>query len=69
MKHCYFLVVLFLHCRVGFSQPAFWSLRKCIDIAINNNLNIKQSILEERTAEISNWEARLGSLPSASSIR
>ena len=47
------------------AQPKKWTLEECIEYAIKNNISIKLSELDERTAGVSRSDARGAFLPSA----
>lgn len=55
------LIVLVM-CSNAYGQD-YWSLQKCIDYALENNLQIKQSELEVETAEINLFGSKATSLP------
>jgi len=40
-----------------------WSLQKCIDYALENNIQIKQAELDNKTAEVNLFGSRMSSLP------
>lgn len=65
MKNCYLIIISFIV--VSFCGPlsfgqenTLWSLEKCIEYAIQNNIRIKQYELDEQSAEI-NRDMVLGS--------
>lgn len=68
MKYLIISLIIF------FSVPAFtqsqnsntWTLRECIDYAINNNVNVKLGLLETDLANIDKREAQGNFLPTAS---
>ena len=65
MVNRYFLkgtcIVLCLYCSfVKGQERTLWSLEKCIDYAIENNIRIKQYELDEQSAEI-NKDIAIGS--------
>ncbi len=57
-----FLVVLCLW-TVQLQAQDEWSLEQCIDYAMENNIQIKQSELDEQSAEINLFGSRMQSLP------
>jgi outer membrane protein len=40
-----------------------WSLQKCVDYALENNIQIKQAELDNKTAEVNLFGSRMSSLP------
>lgn len=54
---------LFLVCFTGHSQKKKWSLQECINYAIENNISIKQSALDNESASIAQLDAKGNFLP------
>jgi len=46
-----------------YSQSA-WGLRQCVDYAIKNNIQVKQTVLSNRLAKVNYLESKAGMLPS-----
>jgi outer membrane protein len=65
MKRILLVSVSFI---IGFTSQAqdkkIWTLRECIDYAIQNNLNVKRSLLTVENSEIGFTQSRLQMLPS-----
>ncbi|WP_349315439.1 TolC family protein [Chitinophaga sp. MM2321] len=40
-----------------------WSLQRCVDYALQNNLQVKQQVLQKRLSELTLQQSRLGLLP------
>ena len=57
------LTLLFFVTTIAFSQEK-WSLQKCIQYAMDNNLSIKQTDIQARLAEITLKESQLSQIPS-----
>ena len=54
---------------IGFqlsAQEKKWTLKECVDYAIENNISIKQSELDLKTSEVEKMEAIGGFLPTLS---
>lgn len=69
MKKTLVLIItalLFLHIRV-YSQEKQWSLEECIKYAIDNNIQIKQQVIQTRIQENSLDLAKMKLLPSVNS--
>ncbi len=66
MKKILFLMIAFLYASPGFirSQEKFWTLEECIQYAIDNNIQIKQQILQTRFQENTLEQSKLNLLPS-----
>ncbi|WP_296618266.1 TolC family protein [Marivirga sp.] len=58
-----FIVITFLS--IGFSSfgQEKWSLQKCVDYALENNLQVKQSELDVENAEINLFGSKMSNLP------
>ncbi|MGM0580210.1 MAG: TolC family protein [Bacteroidota bacterium] len=58
-----FIVIIFLS--IGFNSfgQDKWSLQKCIDYALENNLQVKQSGLDVESAEINLFGSKMNNLP------
>lgn len=56
-------ILLFIFQFNGFSQAKKWSLQECVDYAITNNINVKQSELDIKTAQIGKKDAYGNFLP------
>lgn len=65
MKKILILIVSFLYVSSGviFSQEKVWSLEECIQYAIDNNIQIKQQVLQTRFQENSLEQSKLSLLP------
>jgi len=57
------LVLLMSASTVLVQAQDVWSLQKCIDYALENNIQIKQSELNTKTADINLFGSRMSSLP------
>jgi outer membrane protein len=55
---CVFLLFLFLVSIQGIAQQDRWDLKRCVEYAINNNISIKQSDIDARTAELTFKQAK-----------
>ena len=58
------LIVLVFSCLIMQAQSKKWTLQECVNYAIQNNISIKQSELDTKTALIDKRGARGGFLPS-----
>ncbi len=65
MRYIFLSIVLLLNINIGHAQDK-WSLKRCIDYAIKNNISIEQLSLQVEQAEISHNSARNRRLPSFS---
>ena len=59
------MILLFCCIQKSSSQNA-WNLQKCIEYAIANNLQLKQSQLSQQTAKVNNTQAKLAYIPNFS---
>ncbi|WKK83695.2 TolC family protein [Marivirga arenosa] len=59
-----FIVSLFLAFTFQVQAQDKWSLQKCIDYALENNLQVKQSNLDVESADISLFGSKMSNLPS-----
>lgn len=59
-----FIVFIFLTMGLNANGQDKWSLQKCIDHALENNLQVKQSGLDVESAEISLFGSKMSTLPS-----
>lgn len=64
MKSVQLLVVLFFASVASFAQEKKWTLKECINHAIQNNISIKQSELDLQTSAITKKDAIGNFLPS-----
>lgn len=64
MKHKIFAILTLSICFVGFSQTKKWTLRECVDYALENNISIKQSYLNLENANIDKLDAIGNFIPS-----
>ena len=66
-KKIFFVALILLFCCIqkSSSQNA-WNLQKCIEYAIANNLQLKQSQLSQQTAKVNNTQAKLAYIPNFS---
>ena len=53
-----FLLILCLASRQSIAQQDKWDLKRCVEYAINNNISIKQSDIDARTAELTYKQAK-----------
>ncbi|WP_430400027.1 TolC family protein [Flavobacterium sp.] len=61
--------IIFFLLMIGFqlsAQEKKWTLKECVDYAIENNISIKQSELDLKTSEVEKMEAIGGFLPTLS---
>ncbi len=57
-------ILLFLLCSFyGEAQEKYWTLRECVEYALENNITIKQSLLDLKLAEIDISQAKFAFLP------
>ncbi|MFY0253234.1 TolC family protein [Chitinophaga sp. 30R24] len=56
------LVLLFANITATVAQDT-WSLQRCVDYALQNNLNVKQQEIQRRLAELTLKQSRLGLIP------
>jgi outer membrane protein len=68
MKLILALLVTLLSIYTGFSQQANkkWSIEKCVDFAIKNNINVKQSELRSKLQEVEVNRSKMNFYPSVS---
>lgn len=59
-----FIVFIFLTIGLNAHGQDKWSLQKCIDYALENNLQVKQSGLDVESAEINLFGSKMSTLPS-----
>ena len=58
------LILLIMAGMLNVSQAQeTWSLQKCVDYALENNIQIKQAELDNKTAEVNLFGSRMSSLP------
>jgi len=60
-----FIALVFLTIGMNANGQDQWSLQKCVDYALENNLQVKQSGLDVESAEISLFGSKMSTLPSA----
>ena len=58
-----FYILLILYSNNLFAQDSVWTLKRCIDYAIENNLSIQQNELDNRLAEINLNSSRMNHFP------
>ncbi|ADR21029.1 transporter [Marivirga tractuosa] len=58
-----FIVFIFLTIGLNAHGQDKWSLQKCVDYALENNLQVKQSGLDVESAEISLFGSKMSTLP------
>jgi outer membrane protein len=59
------LLLILVISQISFAQPVEkWSLEKCIDYALNNNLVVRQAGVAARVAQNDNLQSKLNLLPS-----
>lgn len=58
-----FLINLFLLAPSAYAQTKTWGLQECIDYALQNNLQLKQSALAVRRDEVALKQSRMAKLP------
>lgn len=61
------ILLLLLASSMGYAQTKVWTLRECVDYAIENNISIKQSELDIKTAEVDKRGAVGNFLPNLNS--
>lgn len=61
----YFFSVLFLSfvCQISMAQTKKWTLKECVDYALQNNISIQQSELDTKTADVDKKDAIGNFLP------
>jgi outer membrane protein len=59
-----FILFIFLTVGIKANGQDTWSLQKCIDYALENNLQVKQSGLDVESAEINLFGSKMSNLPS-----
>ncbi|WP_455169565.1 TolC family protein, partial [Aegicerativicinus sediminis] len=62
MKNTFALVLVFVSFQF-FGQVKEWTLKECVDYAVENNISIKQSLLDVELAELSKSDAVMAFLP------
>jgi len=60
----FFIVFVFLCFGFNAIAQEKWSLQKCVDYALENNLQVKQSALDVESAEITLFGSKMSNLPS-----
>ena len=65
INSCAILLVLCLISRQVSAQQDKWDLKRCVEYAINNNISIKQSDIDARTAELTYKQAKASQFGSA----
>ena len=64
MKKIFFLVAIVMIANCSFSQSIEkWTLRKCVDYAMKNNISVKQADIQARIAALQLKQAKLYQLP------
>ncbi|MGK0252754.1 MAG: outer membrane protein [Mariniflexile sp.] len=63
MRNSFFIVV-FLVCMSSFAQEKKWTLEACVNYALENNISIQQSLLDQDVAGIDKSQALSNFLPS-----
>ncbi|SMG07713.1 outer membrane protein [Marivirga sericea] len=58
-----FIVIFFLTIGLNANGQDKWSLQKCVDYALENNLQVKQSGLDVESAEINLFGSKMSNLP------
>ena len=58
INSCVFLLFLCLVSQQGIAQQDRWDLKRCVEYAINNNISIRQSDIDARTAELTYKQAK-----------
>lgn len=58
-----FHILLILYSNNLFAQDSVWTLKRCIDYAIENNLSIQQNELDKRLSEINLNSAKMNHFP------
>ena len=67
MKKIILLTIAFVTLNNSYAQSTEkWSLRKCVDYAMKNNISVKQADVQARIASLQLKQAKLYQLPSAS---
>lgn len=66
MKSVHFILILFFASVASFAQEKKWTLKECINHAIQNNITIKQSELDLQTSAIAKKDAIGNFLPNVS---
>lgn len=64
MKKIFFALSLLTYICVS-AQTEKWSLRKCVDYAVKNNISVKQAEIQARIAALQAKQAKLYQLPNA----
>lgn len=62
MKQLFYIFIIFLSNNL-FAQDSLWTLQRCIDYAIENNLSIQQNELDNRLSEINLNSAKMNHYP------
>lgn len=66
MKSVHFILILFFACVASFAQEKKWTLKECINHAIQNNITIKQSELDLQTSSVAKKDAIGNFMPNLS---
>ena len=66
-KIIYIFLIAFFFGRPTFAQTKKWTIKECVDYALQHNISIKQADLDKQTTEISKKDAIGGFLPTLSS--
>ncbi len=66
MRKTYLLLIALLGTATVNAQDSLWTLQRSIQYAVDNNLDIKQSVLNERLSRLQLQQSQLGMLPTAS---
>lgn len=66
MRKTYLLLIALLGTATINAQDSLWTLQRSIQYAVDNNLDIKQSVLNERLSRLQLQQSQLGLLPTAS---
>ncbi len=65
MKKIILMIICLISTHAGISQDKkIWTLRECIDYALQNNLNVKRSLLSVENTQIGLTQSKLQMLPS-----
>lgn len=62
IKYCIALVLLFVSV-LSFAQQKKWTLQECVNHALENNISIQQSLLDQNLADINENQAKFDFLP------
>lgn len=66
MKRLFYIFYISILSNNLFAQDSVWTLQRCIDYAINNNLVIKQNELDNKLSEINLNSAKMNHFPTLS---